>query len=86
VVQRPGSDRGVLCGKALSGVQGWRHIPTRANGQLAVGCYSWDREKGSFTAHVLDVLALRGDQIEAITSFIHAELFRSFGLPDQLRS
>jgi RNA polymerase sigma-70 factor, ECF subfamily len=34
-------------GKALSGVQGWRHMPTRANGQPAVGCYSWDREKGS---------------------------------------
>jgi len=20
----------------------WRHVPTRANGQAAVGCYAWD--------------------------------------------
>jgi RNA polymerase sigma-70 factor (ECF subfamily) len=73
-------------GKTLSGVQGWRHVATRANGQLAVGCYSSDGETGSFSPHVLDVLTLRGARIAAITSFVDAELFRGFGLPDQLPS
>jgi RNA polymerase sigma-70 factor, ECF subfamily len=28
----------------------WRHVPTRANGQLAVGCYMWDAERQSYVA------------------------------------
>ena len=43
----------------------WRHIPTRANGQLAVGCYMWDEERESYVAGVLDVLTLRGGRIAA---------------------
>ena len=26
----------------------WRHIPTRANGQAAVGCYMWDEDAGEY--------------------------------------
>jgi RNA polymerase sigma-70 factor, ECF subfamily len=59
----------------------WRHLATRANGQLAVGCYMWDDDAGRYAAQVIDVLTLRGERIAAITAFIDAELFDSFGLP-----
>ena len=59
----------------------WRHLATHANGQLAVGCYMWDDDVGTYAAQVIDVLTLRADRIEAITAFVDAELFASFGLP-----
>jgi RNA polymerase sigma-70 factor (ECF subfamily) len=77
----------------------WRHLPARANGQLAVGCYMWDEERGCHPAAVLDVLTLRGDRIEQVTAFVapwvyqrfgdvpgsmSPEAFRRFGLPDEL--
>jgi RNA polymerase sigma-70 factor, ECF subfamily len=62
----------------------WRHLPTRANGQLAVGCYIWDAERGDFGAGVIDVLTLRGDRIAEVTAFIGAERFPRFGLPERL--
>jgi RNA polymerase sigma-70 factor (ECF subfamily) len=46
----------------------WRHLPTRVNGQLAVGCYIWDAERGDFEAGVIDVLTLRGDRIAEVTA------------------
>ena len=76
----------------------WRHVPTSANGQAAVGCYMWDPERGSYVAGVLDVLTLRGSEIVAVTGFVAPwifrrfgelpglmtpEAFRRFGLPDQ---
>jgi RNA polymerase sigma-70 factor, ECF subfamily len=63
------------------GVVRWRHLPTRANGQLAVGCYIWKPESGTYVAHVLDVLTLRGTQIAAVTAFLDPEVFDGFGLP-----
>jgi RNA polymerase sigma-70 factor, ECF subfamily len=68
----------------LSGAVRWRHVPTRANGQLAVGCYTWDPPTQSYTAQVLDVLTLRGARIAAITSFLDPELFGAFKLPHRL--
>jgi RNA polymerase sigma-70 factor, ECF subfamily len=62
----------------------WRFVPTRANGQLAFGTYSWDAEKGLYVASAVDVLTLRGAQVETITAFVSPEVFRSFGLPDEL--
>jgi len=62
----------------------WRRVPTRANGQLAVGNYSLDAGKGRYTARVLDVLTLRDARIEGVTGFIMPELFGRFGLPDEL--
>jgi len=78
----------------------WRLLPTRANGQVAVGAYSWDEARGAYLAHVLNVLSLRGAHITAVTSFLdvtrrdveaagtasftEAGLFRSFGLPNEL--
>jgi RNA polymerase sigma-70 factor, ECF subfamily len=79
----------------------WRHVPTRANGQLAVGCYMWNEERESYVAAVLDVLTLRGARIAEVTGFLSPwvfkrfgeasgsmtpEAFRRFGLPDELQS
>lgn len=62
----------------------WRHVPTRANGQLAVGCYQWDAERGSYVGRVLDVLTFDGDLITAVTAFIDTTLFDRFGLSVEL--
>jgi len=62
----------------------WRHRPARANGQPAVGCYRWDAERGSYAAAVLDVLTLDGGRIAEVTAFLTPEIFRRFGLPDEL--
>jgi RNA polymerase sigma-70 factor, ECF subfamily len=68
----------------LSGALRWRHLPTRANGQLAVGCYTWNAQTQRYSAHVLDVLTVRGTRIAAITSFLDPELFRPLDLPAEL--
>ncbi len=62
----------------------WRHIPTRANGQAAVGCYMWDDDAGKYLSFCIDVLTLRGGRIAEVTAFIDRGVFPSFGLPDEL--
>jgi RNA polymerase sigma-70 factor (ECF subfamily) len=77
----------------------WKHRPTRANGQLAVGCYLFDQAKNAFAPAVIDVLTLDGGKIAAVTAFLAAEtlqpphssawisgaqLFARFGLPTSL--
>jgi RNA polymerase sigma-70 factor (ECF subfamily) len=62
----------------------WRHLPTRANGQVAVGCYIWSEERSCFVAEVIDVLTLRGELIAEVTAFISADVFARFGLPAEL--
>jgi RNA polymerase sigma-70 factor, ECF subfamily len=70
----------------------WKHLPTRANGQLAVGCYLFDTGKGRYIPAVIDVLTLDGGNIAAVTGFLTAdvterpgadgaEIFARFGLP-----
>jgi RNA polymerase sigma-70 factor, ECF subfamily len=76
--------------------QRWRHRPTRANGQLAAGCYIYDAEDGRYVPAVIDVLTLRGEKISAVTGFMSTatfaqpddsgwitgpDLFARFGLP-----
>ena len=51
----------------------WRHHATRANGQLAVGCYTWASSLGAYEPSVLDVLTLDGGQIATVHAFIIAE-------------
>ena len=79
--------------------QRWKHQPTRASGQLAVGCYLFDQRKGWFAPAVIDVLTMEGEKISAVTAFLAdetlpphsggwvtgAELFARFGLPARLR-
>ena len=62
----------------------WRHRAVRANGQLAVGCYAWDEHVGAHVAYALDVLAVRGDRIASIVSFIDGSRFPVHGLPQRV--
>jgi RNA polymerase sigma-70 factor, ECF subfamily len=75
--------------------QRWQHQATRANGQLAVGCYLFDGAR--YRAGVIDVLTLDGARIAAVTAFVlpwlaetpsagptAAEIFARFGLPAEL--
>ena len=57
----------------------WRHVPTRANGQLAVGCYLWDDGRGRYAPAVLDVLTLHEERIDEVTAFLAPWLFQRFG-------
>jgi RNA polymerase sigma-70 factor (ECF subfamily) len=75
---------GFLRDYPLQGDIRWGHAPTRANGQAAVGCYTWDEAQGCYVAFIIDVLTFEGERIKAVTAFIDAELFPSFGLPETL--
>src|ERR687897_626661 len=61
-----------------------RYVPTRANGQLALGAYGLDPKRNLFLPIALDVLTLRGGQIAAVTAFRTPAILRRFGLPDEL--
>jgi RNA polymerase sigma-70 factor (ECF subfamily) len=62
----------------------WRHLPTEANGQPAVGCYAWDEAARAYVAHTIDVLTLDHEQITAVTAFVDPSLFPRFNLPTRL--
>lgn len=62
----------------------WRRLPVRANGQLAVAGYLWGERERRYEAYGLEVLALRGAQIEAVTSFLTPDFSVPFGLPAHL--
>ncbi|WP_329108735.1 sigma-70 family RNA polymerase sigma factor [Micromonospora sp. NBC_01699] len=68
----------------LTGCGTWRHLPTSANGQPAVGSYLWNDDAGAHLAWSIDVLTLRDEQITEVTSFVAAAHFESFGLPASL--
>jgi RNA polymerase sigma-70 factor, ECF subfamily len=61
------------------GQTSWRHVPTWANGQPAVGCYALI--EGAFVPMVIDVLTLRGSRICELTAFLAPQPFERFGLP-----
>ncbi len=63
--------------------QTWRHIPTRANGQLAVASYLRE-DTSAYTAYALDVLEIRGDRIASVVAFLSPDVFAAFGLPEKL--
>jgi RNA polymerase sigma-70 factor (ECF subfamily) len=62
----------------------WRHLPTQANGQLAVGCYRWVEERQCFVGEIVDVLTLQGDRIVDVTAFVTPAILPTFGLPEVL--
>jgi RNA polymerase sigma-70 factor (ECF subfamily) len=74
--------RAFLRGWPFSGAKRWRLVPARANAQLAFGGYTWDEETRKFIPHEVNVLTLRGAEIEEITAFLTPEAFARFGLPD----
>jgi RNA polymerase sigma-70 factor (ECF subfamily) len=68
----------------LTGCGSWRHLPTSANGQSAVGAYLWDDDAGAHVGWSIYVLTLRGEHITEITSFIGPEHIARFDLPASL--
>jgi RNA polymerase sigma-70 factor, ECF subfamily len=68
----------------LTGCGSWRHIPTTANGQPALGCYLWNDNADAHLGWSITVLTLRGDQIAELTTFIGPHHFAPFGLPGSL--
>jgi RNA polymerase sigma-70 factor, ECF subfamily len=68
-----------LTGWPLSGEWRWRHLPARANGQAAIGCYSWDVEEATYRPFALEVLTLHGPRIAEIDAFVT----RSARIPDR---
>ena len=54
----------------MSGGWRWRAVVTRANGQPALGFYSWDDEARAYLPFALNVLTFRGTQISDVTAFI----------------
>ena len=62
--------------------EAWRLIATQANGQLAVGRYTFEPREGCWVASVLDVLTLDGDRIAEVTGFVTAELLSRWGQED----
>jgi RNA polymerase sigma-70 factor, ECF subfamily len=49
----------------------WRHRAGSANGQLALGGYTFDDARGKYVAVVLDVFTLRDGLVESVTSVHH---------------
>jgi RNA polymerase sigma-70 factor (ECF subfamily) len=74
-----------LRARPLAAEESWRLVPARANGQLALGKYRWNGERGSFMPHGVNVLTLRGERIQEITAFLTPEAFQRFRLPDEIQ-
>jgi RNA polymerase sigma-70 factor, ECF subfamily len=68
----------------LAGIERWRLIPASANGQSACAAYTWDTQTETFRPHCINVLTLRGGQIQEITAFLSPQVFKHFDLPDSL--
>jgi RNA polymerase sigma-70 factor, ECF subfamily len=68
-----------LAGWPMSGQWRWRVVRTSANGQPALGYYSWDADAKSFLPFALNVLTLRGERISEVTAFLN----RSTENPDR---
>jgi RNA polymerase sigma-70 factor, ECF subfamily len=62
----------------------WRHLPTHASGQPAVGCYMLSEDRSRYELKVIDVLTLSGARIAAVTAFLTPGVYRRFGLPETL--
>jgi RNA polymerase sigma-70 factor (ECF subfamily) len=61
-----------------------RYVPTRANGQVALGTYALDPARGAYLPIALDVLTLRGPEIAGVLAFRDVSLFGRFGLPAEV--
>lgn len=59
-----------LAGSPLSGQWRWKPVAAQANGQPALGFYSWDDDQGCYLPFALNVLTLRGEQISEVDAFI----------------
>ena len=57
-----------------------RLVPVAVNAQLAFGHYIWEPERGAFVPHGVNVITVRGDRIEDITTFLTDEAIDRLGL------
>src|SRR5215218_9132240 len=57
-------------GWPLSSTWRWRTVAARANGQPALGFYSWDEQEQSYLPFALNVLTLRGASVSDVTAFV----------------
>jgi len=55
-----------------------------ANGQLAFGHYTRAGNTGACKPHGVNMLTLRGSEIETVTVFLEPEALARFGLPAEL--
>jgi RNA polymerase sigma-70 factor (ECF subfamily) len=62
----------------MSGDWRWRAIRAHANGQPALGFYTWDEAAGRFLPFALNVLSFRGDRIKDVVAFV----VRTLDVPD----
>ena len=62
--------REFLAGWPLSGLWRWRVVRATANGQPALGFYTWDEDTQRYMPFALNVLTFRGDQISDVTAFV----------------
>jgi RNA polymerase sigma-70 factor (ECF subfamily) len=62
----------------MSGAWRWRATYTRANGQPALGFYSWDEDQQAYLPFALNVITLSGREVSNVTAFI----CRSIESPD----
>jgi RNA polymerase sigma-70 factor (ECF subfamily) len=60
----------------------WRLVPSDANGQLAFACYQGTPD-GDYRLGGLTVVALRGDRVAELTSFLAPIVDRRFGIPEE---
>lgn len=61
-----------------------RHVPARANGQLALGVYSLDTAARGYVPICLDVFAVDGVEITEVLAFRSLAQFSRFGLPERI--
>ena len=61
-----------------------RLVPGRASGQLALGAYGWEEERGAYVPYALQVLTLRGGAIADVTGFVTPAALPAVGLPAEL--
>jgi RNA polymerase sigma-70 factor, ECF subfamily len=79
------SGRDVIAGFVRrDGGDQWHYVPARASGQLAAGVYRRYPGRARYAAEALEVFTLEGPRIKDITAYAIPELFRHFGLPDEL--
>ena len=72
LVRRPRGDRAASsrCGPLSGAVPLAHRLAARANGQAAVGAYTWDEDESAYLPFALDVLTLDGERIKEVTAFI----------------
>ncbi len=81
-----GDIRAFISGTILSGAARgrWRLLPTRANGLPAFGLYRRQEDRPVYTAFAIQVVRLASGLVADATTFGFPQLFRRFGLPQEI--